>query len=71
MDKLVIKGGRQLSGTVAVSGSKNAALALMAASLLPASGKTVISRVPTCAMFTRFQTYCASLAHEWNLKKTR
>ena len=46
MDKLVIKGGRQLSGTVAVSGSKNAALALMAASLLPASGKTVISRVP-------------------------
>lgn len=46
MDKLVIKGGRQLSGTVAVSGSKNAALALMAASLLPASGKTVISRIP-------------------------
>ncbi|MCS6988705.1 MAG: UDP-N-acetylglucosamine 1-carboxyvinyltransferase [Chloroherpetonaceae bacterium] len=46
MDKLVIKGGRQLSGTVAVSGSKNAALALMAAALLPASGKTVISRVP-------------------------
>jgi len=46
MDKLVIKGGRQLSGTVAVSGSKNAALALMAASLLPASGKTVIARVP-------------------------
>ncbi len=46
MYKLVIKGGRQLSGTVAVSGSKNTALALMAASLLPASGKTVISRVP-------------------------
>jgi UDP-N-acetylglucosamine 1-carboxyvinyltransferase len=46
MDKLVIKGGRQLSGTVAVSGSKNTALALMAASLLPSSGKTVISRIP-------------------------
>ncbi len=46
MDKLVIKGGRQLSGTVAVSGSKNTALALMAASLLAASGKTIISRVP-------------------------
>lgn len=46
MDKLVIKGGRRLSGTVAASGSKNAALALMAASLLPASGKTIIARVP-------------------------
>jgi len=46
MDKLVIEGGKSLSGTVAVSGSKNTALALMAAALLPASGKTVISRVP-------------------------
>ncbi len=46
MDKLVIQGGRPLSGEVEVSGSKNAALALMAASLLPASGKTIIQRVP-------------------------
>ncbi len=46
MDKLVIHGGKPLAGQVAVSGSKNAALALMAASLLPASGKTVIQRVP-------------------------
>ncbi|NTW50021.1 MAG: UDP-N-acetylglucosamine 1-carboxyvinyltransferase [Chlorobiales bacterium] len=46
MDKLVIKGGKPLSGTVPVSGSKNTALALMAASLLPGSGKTIIKRVP-------------------------
>ncbi|MFN3395085.1 MAG: hypothetical protein ACK424_11060, partial [Candidatus Thermochlorobacter sp.] len=46
MDKLVIQGGRPLSGEVEVSGSKNAALALMAAALLPASGKTIIQRVP-------------------------
>jgi len=46
MEKLVIKGGTSLSGTVAVSGSKNSALAIMAAALLPASGKTVIRRVP-------------------------
>jgi UDP-N-acetylglucosamine 1-carboxyvinyltransferase len=46
MDKLVIKGGKPLSGTVAVSGSKNTALALMTAALLPASGKTILSRVP-------------------------
>ncbi|MDX2129161.1 MAG: UDP-N-acetylglucosamine 1-carboxyvinyltransferase [Chloroherpetonaceae bacterium] len=46
MEKLVIKGGTTLTGSVSVSGSKNTALALMAATLLPASGKTVLSRVP-------------------------
>jgi len=46
MDKLVIYGGKPLAGQVETSGSKNAALALMAASLLPASGKTIIHRVP-------------------------
>lgn len=46
MDKLVIQGGKPLSGEVETSGSKNAALALMAAALLPASGKTIIQRVP-------------------------
>ena len=34
MDKLIIRGGRRLSGKVPVSGAKNAALPLMAASLL-------------------------------------
>ena len=34
MDQLVIRGGRRLSGEVRVSGAKNAALPLMAASLL-------------------------------------
>jgi UDP-N-acetylglucosamine 1-carboxyvinyltransferase len=34
MDKLIIRGGRALSGTVRVSGAKNAALPLMAACLL-------------------------------------
>jgi UDP-N-acetylglucosamine 1-carboxyvinyltransferase len=46
MEKLVIKGGKPLSGTAEVSGSKNTALALMAAALLPASGKTILSRIP-------------------------
>lgn len=46
MDKLVIQGGKPLRGSVEVSGSKNAALALMAAALLPASGKTILQRVP-------------------------
>ncbi len=36
MDKFVIKGGKALQGTVAISGAKNSALPAMAASLLTA-----------------------------------
>lgn len=45
MDKLVIEGGRPLRGEVAVSGSKNATLPIMAATLL-APGRYRLSRVP-------------------------
>lgn len=45
MDKLVIEGGRPLSGTVRIHGAKNAALPIMAASLL-ADGVHVIKNVP-------------------------
>jgi len=34
MDKIIIRGGKKLRGTVTISGSKNAALPIMAASLL-------------------------------------
>ena len=34
MDKLLIQGGRALSGEVAISGAKNAALPILCASLL-------------------------------------
>ncbi|MDJ0856268.1 MAG: UDP-N-acetylglucosamine 1-carboxyvinyltransferase [Desulfobacterales bacterium] len=34
MDKILVKGGRRLEGTVAISGAKNAALPILAASLL-------------------------------------
>lgn len=45
MDKFVIKGGVPLKGTVSISGSKNAALPILAATIL-AEGKCVIRRVP-------------------------
>lgn len=45
MDKFVIKGGKKLSGSVKVSGSKNSSLALMPASIL-ASGKSVLENTP-------------------------
>ncbi len=45
MEKLFIVSGAQLSGEVQLSGSKNAALAIMAGALL-APGKTILHNVP-------------------------
>jgi UDP-N-acetylglucosamine 1-carboxyvinyltransferase len=45
MQKLVIQGGKPLEGTVKISGAKNAALPLMAATLLT-EGTTTYSRIP-------------------------
>ncbi|TRO83224.1 UDP-N-acetylglucosamine 1-carboxyvinyltransferase [Trichloromonas acetexigens] len=45
MDKLIIKGGRRLTGEVAVSGSKNAALPILFTTIL-ASGRHEIRNVP-------------------------
>jgi len=45
MDKFVVNGGNQISGTVDISGAKNAVLPLMTAALL-VDGKTTINRVP-------------------------
>lgn len=44
--KLVIEGGEKLSGSVKISGAKNAALPIIAASLLPTEEKTVLKDVP-------------------------
>ncbi|MFQ6605186.1 MAG: UDP-N-acetylglucosamine 1-carboxyvinyltransferase [Fidelibacterota bacterium] len=45
MDKIIINGGKRLSGTVSISGAKNAVLPIMTAALL-AQGKTILERVP-------------------------
>lgn len=45
MDKLVIRGGKPLSGTVKISGAKNAALPVICATLL-APGKHLLKNVP-------------------------
>lgn len=45
MDKIIIKGGKKLSGIVRISGAKNAALPIMASSLL-VEGRTVLTNVP-------------------------
>lgn len=45
MEKLIVEGGRKLHGEVRISGAKNAALPLIAATLL-APGKHVLTNVP-------------------------
>jgi UDP-N-acetylglucosamine 1-carboxyvinyltransferase len=46
MDKLVIQGGKRISGTIAASGSKNSALPVIAATLLTPDGSFAIDRIP-------------------------
>lgn len=46
MDKFIVRGGKKLSGKVEISGSKNAALPIIVASLLAEKGKTVLSNIP-------------------------
>ena len=46
MDKFKIIGASRIIGEVTISGSKNAALPLLAAMLLP-NGETVLHNVPT------------------------
>lgn len=49
MDKIIIKGGQRLKGTVKVAGAKNAVLPVIAASLIASEGKSVIKNVPVLA----------------------
>jgi len=46
MDKLIVRGGKKLKGNVRIDGSKNAALPILCASILPEKGETVIRDVP-------------------------
>ena len=45
MEKLEIKGGRKISGTIVISGSKNATLPILASTILT-NKKIVIKNIP-------------------------
>ncbi|MGG3571737.1 UDP-N-acetylglucosamine 1-carboxyvinyltransferase [Bacillus gobiensis] len=47
MEKIIVRGGNKLNGTVKVEGAKNAVLPVIAASLLASEEKSVICDVPT------------------------
>mgnify|MGYP000282315982 CR=1 FL=1 len=55
MEKLIVKGEKSLSGTIGISGSKNATLAILAATIL--SNKKIISYGATYKSATIFN-YC-------------
>lgn len=46
MDKIVVRGGQKLSGSVEIEGAKNAVLPILAASLLAGDGRSIIKNVP-------------------------
>jgi len=46
MDKLVIRGGRRISGCITASGSKNTSLPIIAATLLTGNGTFSLHRIP-------------------------
>ncbi|MGY3716034.1 UDP-N-acetylglucosamine 1-carboxyvinyltransferase [Sutcliffiella cohnii] len=46
MDKIIVRGGKRLTGTVKVEGAKNAVLPVIAATLLASKGKCEILDVP-------------------------
>jgi UDP-N-acetylglucosamine 1-carboxyvinyltransferase len=47
LEKIIVRGGNRLTGTVKVEGAKNAVLPVLAATLLASDGKSVIRDVPT------------------------
>lgn len=49
MDKIIVRGGRQLNGTVQVEGAKNAVLPVIAASIMASKGKSELHNVPALA----------------------
>lgn len=46
MDTIIIEGGARLEGQVTIEGAKNAVLPLLAATILPQEGKTLLRNVP-------------------------
>lgn len=46
MEKIIVRGGNKLNGTVEIEGAKNAVLPILAASILPTKGRTVLRNVP-------------------------
>ncbi len=69
MDKFVVRGGTKLSGSVTISGSKNAALPILVAGLLVEKGETVIRNVPDLADISTVLNLLKHLGVEYHWHK--
>ncbi|KGP92434.1 UDP-N-acetylglucosamine 1-carboxyvinyltransferase [Pontibacillus chungwhensis BH030062] len=49
MEKIIVRGGSKLTGTVKVEGAKNAVLPVIAAGLIASEGKSILKDVPALA----------------------
>ena len=70
MEKLVIEGGRPLSGTIQVHGSKNAALPILAASIM-AEGTHMIHNVPNLLDIKVMLSICSALGCRTEMRDGR
>ncbi len=46
MEKIIVRGGKQLNGSVKMEGAKNAVLPVIAATLLASKGTSVLKKCP-------------------------
>ncbi len=67
MKKLLVKGGNKISGTIEISGAKNATLPIMVASILTKEDLT-LSNIPHVSDISTMATLLISLGIEFNLK---
>ncbi|NTV05360.1 MAG: UDP-N-acetylglucosamine 1-carboxyvinyltransferase [Chlorobiaceae bacterium] len=68
MDKLVIKGGRRLSGSITASGSKNTSLPIIAATLLTGDGAFTLHHIPDLKDIMTFTQLLHHLGAETTFK---
>ena len=70
MDKIVVEGGSRLVGSISVSGAKNAALPILAASILP-SGPSTFKNVPQLQDVATMAKLLRQLGGEVDGQRTR
>ena len=69
MDKIIVKGGRKLSGSVEIEGAKNAVLPILAASLLAGEGRSIIKNVPELSDVNTLTKLLTTLGAEASAEK--
>ena len=68
MKKLIVKGGKTLSGTISISGSKNATLPILASTIL-SNKKIILQNVPMVNDVNTMSSLLSSLGSAVKIKK--